>query len=174
MRRRRFVLRAGAEPEELSVERKGSAHSLLRAGSAERVEAARLVDGRLSLLFEDGRQFCGRAVARGEDSVEVSSGGRAARISLADPLRDSIAHAAESAEGGERAEEVRALMPGRVVEVRVSPGDSVEAGGLLLVLEAMKMQNEIRAVSSGSVTRVDVAAGQAVEGNCLLILLQSK
>ncbi len=59
-------------------------------------------------------------------------------------------------------------MPGRVVEVAVAAGDRVEAGSLLLVLEAMKMQNEIRASRGGLVTRVVVEAGKAVEGGALL------
>jgi biotin carboxyl carrier protein len=46
----------------------------------------------------------------------------------------------------------------------VAQGDHVEAGAILLVLEAMKMQNEIRASRPGAVDRVDVAAGQTVEG----------
>jgi len=68
-------------------------------------------------------------------------------------------------------EEVRALMPGRVVEVAVAAGDEVEAGALLLVLEAMKMQNEIRATRAGRVLRVDVEAGKPVDGGAPLVTL---
>jgi biotin carboxyl carrier protein len=59
-------------------------------------------------------------------------------------------------------------MPGRVVEVSVAEGQTVAAGGILLVLEAMKMQNEIRASRGGVVARVAVAAGQAVDRGALL------
>jgi biotin carboxyl carrier protein len=65
-------------------------------------------------------------------------------------------------------------MPGRVVEVRVRQEDRVESGTVLLVLEAMKMQNEIRAASSGVVARSLVAAGDAVEGGALMLVISKR
>jgi len=69
-------------------------------------------------------------------------------------------------------EAVRALMPGRVVEVAVKVGDAVPPGGLLLVLEAMKMQNEIRSVRGGAVVQLAVEKGRTVEGGALLLTLK--
>jgi pyruvate carboxylase subunit B len=54
-------------------------------------------------------------------------------------------------------------MPGLVVRVMVNPGQTVEAGKGLVVLEAMKMENELRATTHGVVQRVVVTAGQPVE-----------
>jgi 3-methylcrotonyl-CoA carboxylase alpha subunit len=62
-----------------------------------------------------------------------------------------------------------APMPGRVVAVHVRPGDRVEAGAPLVVLEAMKMENEFRATAGGVVTDVPVSAGQAVNAGDLLV-----
>ncbi len=90
-------------------------------------------------------------------------------MDLADPLRD-LAAAHKDAFGGPR--EVRALIPGRVVEVRVRQGDEVAAGSVVLVIEAMKMQNEIRAESGARVTLVDCVAGQTVEAGALLLRLE--
>lgn len=58
---------------------------------------------------------------------------------------------------------LKAPMPGLVVRVLVTPGQTVEAGKGLVVLEAMKMENELRATTSGVVQRVVVSAGQPVE-----------
>jgi biotin carboxyl carrier protein len=68
--------------------------------------------------------------------------------------------------------EIRAIIPGRVVELAVAPGDQVEAGDRVLLVEAMKMQNELRAPRSGSVTRVAVGPGETVEIGDLLLVIE--
>ena len=60
---------------------------------------------------------------------------------------------------------VSANIPGKVVTVEVSEGDSVTEGQVILILEAMKMQNEIQAPISGTVTVVHCEEGQAIEAN---------
>ena len=63
---------------------------------------------------------------------------------------------------------IQAIMPGSIVRVLVAEGDEVTAGQVLLVLEAMKMENELRAPISGVVTAIHVDSGQAVEMNAVL------
>jgi len=171
MRRQSFILRDGAAREELAVERDGPFHTVLHAGVTQRAQAARTSGERLSVLFEDGRQVCGRALFRANGAVEISTSRGAVRLALADPLRDRIAHAVEEAGGEEKEEEVRALMPGRILEVCVTPGDSVETGCLLLVIEAMKMQNELRAPRAGRVAVIYVTEGAGVESGARLLRL---
>ena len=172
MRRLRLVYRGPEGPETLEVELEGARCVVRRGDVVERGELARLPDGRVSLLLDGGRQICGRLAAAGPGEVEVSTRGRLRRIALAEPLRDRLVHAGEQAGGQAGEEEIRALMPGRVVEVAVAVGDRVEAKSLLLVLEAMKMQNEIRCARGGLVTRVAVEAGKAVEGGALLAVVR--
>jgi biotin carboxyl carrier protein len=57
---------------------------------------------------------------------------------------------------------VKAPIPGLITRVMVKPGDQVEVGQPLLVLEAMKMENEIHAPCSGAVTQLNVKPGQSV------------
>ena len=59
-----------------------------------------------------------------------------------------------------------------MIEVKVRKGDAVRSGDLLLILEAMKMQNEIRAEGSGTVASLECEAGQAVESGAVLIRLE--
>jgi biotin carboxyl carrier protein len=64
---------------------------------------------------------------------------------------------------------VQAPIPGQIRQVLVSPGEEVETGQALLVLEAMKMANEIRAPHGGTVNSIHVAAGDTVARDTLLI-----
>jgi len=63
-------------------------------------------------------------------------------------------------------------MPGLVIRINVSPGDRVEAGDGVVVMEAMKMENELRATSSGTVKAVKVSPGTAVERGALLVEME--
>jgi biotin carboxyl carrier protein len=173
MRRLRLVHRDATGRKELSLELDARRCVLSSGSSIERGEFERLPDGRVSLLFESGRQVCGRLLPGRPGEVELVTRGIARRIALAEPLRDRLAHASDDGPGEARDEEIRALMPGRVVEVAVTQGRRVPAGALLLVLEAMKMQNEIRTSRGGTVTRLAVAAGAAVEGGVLLAVVSA-
>jgi len=65
-----------------------------------------------------------------------------------------------------------APMPGLIVRVNVAPGDAVQAGQGLVVMEAMKMENELRAAAAGVVRAVRVAPGTAVERGATLVELE--
>ena len=67
--------------------------------------------------------------------------------------------------------ELRAPMPGKVIEVLVAEGQAVSEGDPMLVLEAMKMENVLRAAGAGEVGTIRVAAGEAVEKDAVLIAL---
>ena len=173
MRHLVFIHRGPEGPREVAVAVDGTRLVFRVDGRDEAADAVRLPDGRLSLVLEDGRQISGRVASTDGGEVLISTGSGNRAVALAEPLRDRIAHAPGGPSGGEGEEEVRALMPGRVVEVAVAPGDEVAAGTLLLVLEAMKMQNEIRATRPGRVLRVEVEAGKPVEGGARLVVFQS-
>ena len=57
---------------------------------------------------------------------------------------------------------ISAPMHGKVLEVKVKAGDAVKAGDVLMILEAMKMQNEIMAPADGTISDVRISAGQTV------------
>lgn len=66
---------------------------------------------------------------------------------------------------------VSAPMPGKVLEVKCKAGDAVKAGDVLLILEAMKMQNEIMAPADGTISDVRVSAGQTVGTGDVMIVM---
>ena len=173
MSRHVFILRGPGGPEELIVTGRARQWTLRRGEREAALDVVPLPDGRLSVLLSDGRQVSGRAtrLARGEMAVSTSRG--AVRLSLADPLHDRLDHTASAGDSSPAEEDVRALMPGRVIEVAVAPGESVEKGTLLLVIEAMKMQNEIRAERPCVIQKIAVRAGETVEGGATLLTIQS-
>ena len=68
-------------------------------------------------------------------------------------------------------EAVKAPMPGTILKVNVQNGQTVKAGDVLCVLEAMKMENEIMAPKAGTVTQVVVAKGASVNtGDALVVI----
>ncbi len=62
-------------------------------------------------------------------------------------------------------------MPGKIISVKVSEGKAIKRGEVILVLEAMKMENEIVAPQDGTIASINVAAGQSVEAGDLLATL---
>lgn len=70
------------------------------------------------------------------------------------------------------AEIVKAPMPGTILNVKVSQGSKVKKGDILLILEAMKMENEIVAPSDGTVAQLFVSNGSSVSTGDNLITIQ--
>lgn len=77
--------------------------------------------------------------------------------------------AAPAPAGGEQ---VTSPMPGTILSVNVSNGSAVKKGDVLMVLEAMKMENEIMCPRDGTIASVNVAKGAAVESGTLLCVIQ--
>ncbi len=69
------------------------------------------------------------------------------------------------------AQSISAPMPGTILKVNVSNGQAVKKGDVLMVLEAMKMENEILAPSDATVSSVNVAQGATVESGTVLCTL---
>ena len=68
-------------------------------------------------------------------------------------------------------EPINAPMPGTVLRINVTPGQAVKEGDVLVVLEAMKMENEITAPRAGTVNQVVATKGSTVETGAVLVVL---
>ncbi len=102
---------------------------------------------------------------------EIGAGSAPAAAPAAAPKAASPAPKAAPASSGAGAVKVSAPMPGTVVNVTVSVGQTVKKGDTVVVLEAMKMENEIAAPQDGTVASIDCAKGESVETGKVLISL---
>jgi len=85
------------------------------------------------------------------------------------PVAPAPAPAAAPAPSGGAS--VTAPMPGKILKVAVSAGQSVKNGDMLIILEAMKMENEIFATADGKVTDIRVKSGDTVNAGDVLVVL---
>ena len=111
-------------------------------------------------------------VVLGQDhrGQQAHVGGTQANLQVSTPAQRAAGHRADGGLGG-GANIVRSPMPGRIVKVLVSAGDTVVAGQGIVIVEAMKMENELRAEIDGTVETVHVQADDRVEGNANLVTL---
>ncbi len=151
------------EPSEMSVRIDGDRALVEIGGRQHRLDLTPRADGTFVGIFESGRVLRSRIVP-GKRETRIRTRGRDLTLRLFDPREEP---AAAGPSGG--VSEVLAAMPGRVIEVKVRKGDSVGSGDLMLILEAMKMQNEIRAEASGTVASLECEAGQTVDSGAVLI-----
>jgi oxaloacetate decarboxylase alpha subunit len=96
--------------------------------------------------------------------VEVTEGGEVASVASSQP-----AAAPPPAAASVGAEPIKAPLAGNIFKVHVAVGDSVNAGDVIVILEAMKMETEVRATSSGTVAAVNVKEGDTVSVGDVLV-----
>ena len=101
-----------------------------------------------------------------EVCVEEISADEAVKAAPAAPAA-APAPVAVPAEG----KKISAPMPGTILSMNVKDGDTVKKGDLLMILEAMKMENEILAPADGVISAVSVTKGQTVETDALLCVI---
>lgn len=107
----------------------------------------------------------------GMKKYRVNVNGTAYEVEIEEMTGAPAAPAPVAAASG-AGESITSPMPGNILAVNVAVGDMVKKGQVLMVLEAMKMENEIMAPHDGKVTAVAVAKGAAVESGTLLCTIQ--
>jgi 3-methylcrotonyl-CoA carboxylase alpha subunit len=148
------------------VERVGSARLRITAeGKGSIVEVLHYGDGRIRALV-DGQPVEAGIVANA-DEILVSL--RGDTYMLRKPAPPSLD---EAGVGAEAAASLTAPMPGTVVKVLVEEGQEVEEGQLLLVLEAMKMEQPVSAPHAGVVQSLPFEEGSLVPGGAVLVEVQ--
>tara|TARA_B100001248_G_C27320106_1_gene426337 strand:+ start:85 stop:483 length:399 start_codon:yes stop_codon:yes gene_type:complete len=124
-------------------------------------------------VIVDGTEF--------EVAVEISDGGKwqatVEGTTFEIEIPDSGPVVKKKRSGGGKKKKsgtVSANIPGKIVTIEVKVGQTVAEGQVILILEAMKMQNEIQAPVSGVVASVNCQEGQSIEANVPLVVIEPK
>ena len=161
----------GDDRHELDLEVQLEDGKLILQTASQRLSAdvAELPDGESYSLLVGGRSYEVSIEEEG-DHVQVTLDGRRFRVSVRSPLEKTlreVTHSSPEVAGSV----LRAPMPGLVVSIKVRPGEEVQPGQALAVIEAMKMQNELAAETLGTVKTIHVTEGQTVEAGKELVTL---
>ena len=139
-------------------------------GKPVRWDLSKVQDGYFHILL-DNRSYRAEVVERdaaGKNFV-IKVNGRTYPLVLKDKFDLLLEKMGMNANAGAKVNNVRAPMPGLIIDLKVKDGDVVKPGDTLLILEAMKMENIIKAPGDATVKSVKVAMGQGVEKNQVLI-----
>ena len=141
---------------------------VLDGESSERSANVEVPEPGVYSVLMDGRSYEARVEETPQNLVVVIDGYRF-EVDVRDPRRLSRRHSGSAAEG---VQSITAPMPGKVVRVLVSPGDSVEAGQGIIVVEAMKMQNEMKSLRAGKVLAISANEGATVAAGDVLATIE--
>lgn len=100
-----------------------------------------------------------------------STAGTPVKSAAAAPSAAPVSASAPVSNGAEGSIKVISPFPGKVLALKANAGNSVEKGDVIMVVEAMKMENEIVAPEAGTVATVNVAVGDAIEAGDVLATL---
>jgi len=164
----RFVVSVGDTSETVDVTGQAGRYRLTIGSEVWEVDGRLTAQGIYSLLV-GGVSYV--ADVRDEEGACVVDVGDERYVIRVEEETRFIIRTRGGAGGGHGAQTLVAPLPGRIVQVAVKPGDRVQKGDTLLVIEAMKMENEFKAGAAGTVAEVRVEAGQAVNGGDVLVVI---
>jgi biotin carboxyl carrier protein len=171
----KFVVRVDGREKVAHVEKRNGIFAIQLDGKAYTVDCQYFGDtGYLSLLIDNKSYLIESAPVRperGEYYAWVM--GRHYDLEVLDELLVAVRDA-ERVRGHSGPYVLAAPMPGLIVDIKVKPGDTVEPGAAIVVMEAMKMQNELSAEVGGVVKEVRVKVRQKVESQAPLVVIEKE
>jgi biotin carboxyl carrier protein len=165
----KYLARLDGVERELELHREDGRLLARIHGRTLALDVALVGDGASFSMLVDGRSYDVVADV-GREQVTIQLLGQRFVVHVEDE-RERAAHAVAGKKHGGK-QELRAAMPGIVIDVKIAVGDTVEEGRTLVVLEAMKMQNPLAAETAGKVVRVLCKKGEAVAAGALLVELE--
>jgi len=166
-----YRITVGEREEKVTIVQADGHYQVQINGQEYDVDVRRLEPGMvLSMLIDGGSHEA--EVVPSEDGYRVHLPTR----SFAVGVQHEVLARAGQKRGGAKVQGpvgVTSQMPGVVVDVLVAPGDQVQLGQPIIIVEAMKMQNEFTATASGVIAEIKVEAGEAVAAGQLLATIDA-
>lgn len=136
-------------------------------------DASQQPNGLVSVLY-NGKSYTAvvEQTDRKTKEVKLRINGQRFTIAIKEPIDQLLSNMGMDLKAMQKAEPVKAPMPGMVLRILVSPGQAINKGDGLVVLEAMKMENILKAVGPGTVKAIKVNERTAVEKGTILIELE--
>lgn len=166
----KFVVSLEDRVEQVEVIEADGSYRLTIGDQTWVVDARLTAEGIYSLLIDGVSYAVDVTDEEGVCTVHVGAAAWAMRVEEATRHALRTSAGAGAAHGGQT---LTAPLPGKITHVAVKPGDRVQRGDTLLVIEAMKMENEFRASAAGTVAQVRVHSGQAVNAGDVLVVIES-
>ena len=105
------------------------------------------------------------------DEYELAAPAAPAPTAVAAPVAAAASAAAAAPAAVAAGEAVKSPMPGNILKINVTQGQKVNEGDVIMILEAMKMENEIVATRSGTIAQIAVSKGAVVETGAVLAVI---
>ena len=164
----KFEVRIGDKIRVVELQQQGPCWHIALDGKTIDANAAEIAPNTFSILL-NGQSHEIRVTPLSEGTLSLQTAHQEFTAAVFDPRAwRGRRHGAVEAEGQQQ---ITAPMPGKVVRVLVQPGEKVETGQGLVVVEAMKMQNEIRSPKNGTVERLLAKEGQPVNAGEVLAVV---
>jgi acetyl/propionyl-CoA carboxylase alpha subunit len=152
------------------IEWNGKSAQLQLNGAATTVDILSDGDSKCHILL-DRRSYSTEILDYNKESkvARVKVNGRVYTITIKDRFDDLLKSLGMENAGVKKVKDVKAPMPGLVLDIMAAAGQTVQKDSPLLILEAMKMENVIKSPAEGVIKKVTAVKGTAVEKNAVLI-----
>ncbi len=161
----KYDVRIAGKSRIIELHRDANRWQIALDGAAIDADAIEIAPGIFSILL-NGESHEVRVAPNPDGSLTIQDGPHEFKAEVADPRSwRGRKHGAVEVEGRQQ---IVAPMPGKVIRLLVKPGDKVEAGQGLLVVEAMKMQNEVKSPKTGTVEKLLAKEGHPVNAGDIL------
>ena len=161
----KYEVGVGEQTRTIEIEKRDNGYLIRTADGPSRYYEVEHLDGIYNFL-DNGKSY-DICCLKHSDGVEVEVAGERHIIRVEDPRKKALKLVDSAGEGL-----IKTQMPGRITELCVARGEQVEQGQIVIIVEAMKMENPLKASRAGIVSEIFVDEGDLVEAKAKLVLIE--